>query len=161
MFNSKKLEKKHFSECYNTLSKDFNDLKYFNKIGWTKYEFKKQFDKDINFSIGLFKNNKIYAFILGDLKTIEKKSEYEILMVYVTTKSRKKGFATKLINDIPIYLDSFKLTNIYLEVAENNIEAINLYKKNLFKEIGVRKNYYYHSANKRLNAFLLNKKIND
>ena len=53
-----------------------------------------------------------------------------------------------------------KLIRIYLEVAENNTSAINLYYKNAFKKIGVRKNYYKFINNKK-DAIILEKIINE
>ena len=44
------------------------------------------------------KSNVLIGFVIGDLISIEKKLEYEILLIYVDNKFRKKGFASYLIN---------------------------------------------------------------
>ena len=51
---------------------------------------------------------------------------------------RKKGIGSKLLNEI-IKMDC---KHIMLEVNTKNIGAVNLYKKNNFKIINTRKNYY-------------------
>ena len=53
------------------------------------------------------------------------------------------------------------LKKITLEVSKNNIPAINLYQKNDFYKIGERKNYYLFQNNLRIDAFILEKKINE
>ena len=44
------------------------------------------------------KSNVLIDFVIGDLISIEKKLEYEILLIYVDNKFRKKGFASYLIH---------------------------------------------------------------
>ena len=116
--------------------------------------------KKINNSLGLLYNNELIAFLLGDLISVEKKSEYEILLVYVHKKFRKLGYATLLINEIIKPTKEYKIESIYLEVAENNLFAINLYKKNNFIKVGMRKKYY-SIENRKINAILFNKRLND
>ena len=41
--------------------------------------------------------------MIGDLITIEKKLEYEILSLYVSTQKRKLSHATKLLESIPLF----------------------------------------------------------
>ena len=44
------------------------------------------------------KTNVLIGFVIGDLISVEKKLEYEILLIYVDNKLSKKGFASYLIN---------------------------------------------------------------
>jgi len=46
-----------------------------------------------------------------------------------------------------------------LEVRESNLAAINLYKKYLFTNNGIRKNYYSKMNNQRENAILMSRKL--
>jgi len=160
LLETKILYQHHFSECYNLLKKSHNDLKYFNQLGWSKDQFLFQLSKDSNLALILLNNGQIEGFIIGDLITIEKKSEYEILVLYVDINARKLGHATKLINDIPFFLSKSKLKNIFLEVDKNNKAAINLYLKNYFIKIGVRQKYY-NLYNNKVDAYLFKKIIND
>ena len=57
--------------------------------------------KKSKFFLGLFNKAQLEAFIMENLITIEKKSEYEILIPYVDCQTRKLFHATKLINEFP------------------------------------------------------------
>ena len=65
---------------------------------------------------------------------------YELLEIAVDENYRNKGFANKLIDKLPSDMD------IFLEVSENNINAIKLYKKNNFIELARRKKYYLDNS---------------
>ena len=92
---------------------------------------------------------------------VEKKSEYEILLLYVDKNFRNHGHATYLINALNNILKSNKLNRITLEVPVSNYIAINLYKKNGFCQIGKRKNYYKISIDIKEDALIFEKKINE
>ena len=92
--------------------------------------------------------------MIGDLITIEKKLEYEILLLYVSIHKRKLGYATKLLENIPLALRKEQLKKIYLEVVADNFEAIQLFKKNRYKQTGTRNNYYMLKKIK-IDAFFL------
>ena len=76
------------------------------------------------------KTNILIGFIIGDLISIEKKSEYEILLIYVDNKLRKKVFVLYLINELTTYSFIQPLRKITLEISKTNIAILNLYKKN-------------------------------
>ena len=133
---------------------------YYEKIGWGLNQFKNQLTKENNFSLALFDNDIMTSFTLGDIISIEKIVEYEILLLYVNSKFRRLGYANKLLNKIQAVLKSSNLKKIYLEVSLDNISAIRLYKKNKFIKIGVRKKYYNYSG-KKIDALILEKIINE
>ena len=160
LLHCKKLLDEDFSKCFDLLSTDIEDLSYFKHLGWSKNQFKYQFLKKINFSIGLFSLNLMESFVIGDLINVDNKLEYEILLIYVYNSKRNKGYATKLLNNIPFFFENNKLKKIYLEVASNNKQAIKLYEKNDFKKEGIRKNYYQIDEEK-INAYFYNKIINE
>ena len=65
------------------------------------------------------------------------------LMNIVTKKQmRHNGFANFLLNELISISKKEKCSTITLEVNENNLPAINLYKKFGFTEVGRRKKYY-------------------
>lgn len=72
----------------------------------------------------------------GYLITYDNVDSLDIFEIAVDKNFRKNGLASKLLNRIN---DERK---ILLEVSEKNKVAINLYKKNGFKMISRRKNYY-------------------
>ncbi len=130
----------------------------FINMGWNVDEIIKQLHKDSNFSYGVFKNDGLVSFILGDLFNIEKISEYEILLIYVCKHFRKNGLGTTLINKIEE--NSKCLKKIYLEVSKNNHEGILFYKKMKFNIIHTRKNYFL-SSNNRVDGLVMSKVINN
>ena len=151
---------------YRKLSKDDNNLlnklisnegigyEEFLNMGWSLNQIINQLNKNTNLSFGAFYNESLVAFILGDLFNIEKISEYEILLIYVSKYFRKKGLGTKLINKIEENNNCLK--KIYLEVSKNNSVGILFYTKMKFKKIYTRKNYFF-LVNKKIDALVMSK----
>lgn len=69
---------------------------------------------------------------------------YDLIKICIIKNQRRKGFANKALFEL---LEIINFETFTLEVSENNIAAINLYKKNNFKEITRRKNYYSDGSN--------------
>ncbi len=103
--------------------------------------------------VGIFKDDELIAwggislFMDSDLMTIAVKNNY-----------RKMGYCSKILDNIIGKAMEKKLRNIFLEVRENNINAIRLYEKHGFHKISIRKNYY---KNPLENAIIMKKSIND
>ena len=131
----------------------FNYAEFLN-IGWSANQINEQLNKTTNFSYGIIYNNSLISFILGDLFNIEKISEYEILLIYVSKNFRNQGLGTELLKKIEENIRCLK--KIYLEVAKNNTEAVSFYKKMNFKIFNSRKNYYL-IENKKIEALLMSK----
>ena len=123
-------------------------------MGWTLNEVNNQLNKGINFSFGGFYNGSLISFILGDLINVEKISEYEILLIYVSKNFRKKGLGEKLLKKVEE--NNKCLKKIYLEVSKNNSDGISFYKKMKFKKIYTRRNYF-SKKNKKIDALVMSK----
>ena len=123
-------------------------------MGWSSIQIINQLNKDTNLSFGAFYNETLVSFIIGNLFNIEKISEYEILLLYVSKHFRKRGLGTQLINKIKENNNCLK--KIYLEVSKNNSEGIAFYTKMKFKTIYTRKNYLLINK-KRIDAFAMSK----
>ena len=158
MLKIKKLSSEKFCDCYNLITTNKNDEIYYKNLGWILNQFKKQLFKKNNFSLALFNDDLMISFIIGDIISIEKIIEYEILLIYVNFNYRQLGCASKLLNEIPIALNQDHLKKIYLEVSSDNYKAIKLYKNNKFIQTGTRKKYYQFNNNK-FDALLFEKKI--
>lgn len=76
----------------------------------------------------------LYALILPD--------NIDLISIVVDKNMRCQHVGTKLLQELKSIASNLSIT---LEVASNNIPARNLYTKNNFKEIYVRKNYYEDS----------------
>jgi [ribosomal protein S18]-alanine N-acetyltransferase len=81
--------------------------------------------------------------------------EAEILTIAVKDGMRKKGIGKELLNFHIVNLNYRGVKSIYLEVAENNTPAVNLYKGIGFSQIGVRKSYYRGIDGNRTSALTM------
>ena len=141
----------HFNNLIINEGKNYED---FLNMGWSPHQIINQLNKDTNLSFGAFYNKSLVSFIIGNLFNIEKISEYEILLIYVSKHFRKKGLGAQLINKIKE--NNSRLKKIYLEVSKNNLEGISFYTKMKFRTIYTRKNYFFKN-NKRIDAFAMSK----
>ena len=82
--------------------------------------------------------DKIIGFLLYSLIY----DRIEIEQFEVITKERRKGIGDKLLNYLIEKYKEKDIKNITLEVNEDNIAAINLYKKYDFKKVSTREKYY-------------------
>ncbi|ALF23817.1 ribosomal protein S18-alanine N-acetyltransferase [Fusobacterium nucleatum] len=101
-------------------------------------------------------NSFIYVYLIdskvcGYLIVLDSIDIYEILAIATIEEYRNKGIAQELLNKI-------KTKDIFLEVRESNQPAINFYKKNKFKEISIRKNYY---SKPNENAIIMKSEVNN
>ena len=119
-----------------------NDINYIEQIFNLEKEIfiNSAFNKSYMETLIKADNSFIYTYIIDDkvcgyLMVLDSIDVYEILAIATIEEYRNKGIAQEL-------LDKIKIKDIFLEVRESNQVAINFYKKNKFKEISVRKNYY-------------------
>ena len=135
-----------------------NDINYIDQI----FNLEKEIFKNFAFNKGYIEtlikgdNSFIYIYLIEDkicgyLMVLDSIDVYEILAIATIKKYRNKGIAQEL-------LDKIKTKDIFLEVRESNQVAINFYKKNKFKEISVRKNYY---SEPNENAIIMKLEVNN
>ena len=135
-----------------------NDINYIEQIFNLEKEIFKNsaFNKSYMETLIKGDNSFIYTYIIdnkvcGYLMVLDSIDIYEILAIATIEKYRNKGIAQEL-------LDKIKTKDIFLEVRESNQVAINFYKKNKFKEISVRKNYY---SEPNENAIIMKLEVNN
>ena len=68
--------------------------------------------------------------------------EAEIITIGVAPEARRTGIAAAMLGIVEGELKKNNIKNIFLEVAENNHPARELYSNNGYKEIGIRPKYY-------------------
>ena len=66
----------------------------------------------------------------------------DIIMVVTDRHNRGRGYASKLMSEVIERLKLKNMSQIFLEVRENNNVAKRLYKKFGFEPISIRKKYY-------------------
>ena len=135
-----------------------NDINYIEQIFNLEKEIfiNSAFNKSYMETLIKADNSFIYTYIIDDkvcgyLMVLDSIDVYEILAIATIEKYRNKGIAQEL-------LDKIKTKDIFLEVRESNQVAINFYKKNKFKEISVRKNYY---SEPNENAIIMKLEVNN
>jgi len=134
-----------------------DEYSYFKKIGWNLKNIESQFNKVNNYSLGYFKANNLVGLLIGDKIKNDKHYDLELHILFVLKAHRRKQIATKLLNYIQTNI--IKFSNIFIEVAEDNADAISFYKKNDFVFLNIRHNYYrYNDRNIHAKCFI--KKIN-
>ena len=135
-----------------------NDIDYIEQI----FNLEKEIFKNSAFSKSYLNtlikgdNSFIYVYLIdskvcGYLIVLDSIDVYEILAIATIEEYRNKGIAQELLAKI-------RIKNIFLEVRESNQTAINFYKKNKFKEISIRKNYYPKPAE---NAIIMKLEVNN
>ena len=121
---------------------NINDIEDINRLGIIFSE------KFINtYNVKEYLNNPNYYILLnvnnvtnGLLIIYKNIDYYELEAIVVDPNYRNKGIANNLIN---YFINNYVINeDIILEVAVNNVNAINLYKKNNFEIISTRKKYY-------------------
>ena len=135
-----------------------DDVDYIEQIFYLEKEIFKNsaFNKSYIETLIKGDNSFIYIYLIKDkvcgyLMVLDSIDVYEVLAIATIEEYRNKGIAQKLLNKI-------KIKNIFLEVRESNQTAINFYKKNKFKEISIRKNYYSEPTE---NAIIMKLEVNN
>ena len=108
-------------------------------------DFENYFNKD-KFKIWKISTQKIIGFVCF----YHVKDEIEIIQICINKSYQRKNFGSLIINKIK----NLNIKKIFLEVSVENSQAINFYKKNGFKKIGIRKDYY-KANNKKIDALRL------
>lgn len=115
------------------LQTDFDDF-------WNFEIFKEELANTNSIYLVLKYEDEIISF--GGIKIIL--DEADIMNIVTKKDRRNQGFANLLLNALISLAKEKKCKTITLEVSENNLPAIALYKE--FDEVGRRKNYYKKSG---------------
>lgn len=109
---------------------------------WSKKQLEESL-KNGNIFLTAEQGNEIVAFLLAE----DLIDSFNLLLIATKNEFKNKNIATKLMQKLEEIAKNKKIEKIWLEVRENNIPAINLYKKNDFKNIYLRRNYYKNGEN--------------
>lgn len=121
----------NLSSIKDILTQEFDDF-------WTYSILEQELNSSSTTYIIASQGNEIVGFA-GFLKVVDEAN----IMNIVTKKSKRNiGIGSLLLQSLIQLSKEQKMTSITLEVNENNIPAINLYKKFQFEQVGIRKKYY-------------------
>jgi ribosomal-protein-alanine acetyltransferase len=91
-------------------------------------------------------NGEIVGFIVGRAYTDRKPAVGHILTIDVSPEHRRKGIGLKLLREVERVFRNERVEVCYLEARQDNVAALNLYKKHGYKKVGKLKNYYYRNV---------------
>lgn len=121
----------------------FNDLKEICAIEsenfaspWNYGMFLEEYNRDFSHIFVFWKDNIIAAYMVF-VETAD--DELEVYNISVRKEYRRMGLASDMLRFL---LSNSSGKSIFLEVRDDNISAINLYRKFGFNVISVRKDYY-------------------
>ena len=125
-----------FNDIKNILISDFDD---FWKIDTFEEELK---NNNSYYLVGKI-NNEIVGF--AGIKIVL--DEADIMNVVTRKTYRNQGIGSIILEKLISYAKQNGIKKLTVEVNEQNLSAIHLYKKFNFKEIALRKNYYNNTYN--------------
>ena len=151
------INREQLSSMIKFIEDNSSEFNYFKMIGWNLKNIESQFSKNNNYSIGYYEADNLVGVLIGDTVKNDNAYDLELHILFVSKDLRRKKIATKLLNYIET--NNVNFSKIFIEVAENNVEAINFYQKNNFVFLNFRHNYYrYNKKNVHAKCFI--KKIN-
>ena len=149
------INKEHLISIINFINDNSDEFNYFKNIGWNIKNIESQFNKNNNYSLGYFEENNLVGVLIGDTIKNDKEYDLELHILFVSKDERRKKIATNLLNYIET--NNLNFSKIFIEVAEDNVEAINFYQKNNFVFLNFRHNYYrYNDKNIHAKCFIKN-----
>ena len=151
------INKEDLSSIIKFMDDNSNEYSYFKMIGWNLKNIESQFSKVNNYSLGYYKFNNLIGLLIGEKIKNDKDYDLELHMLFVSKDQRRKKIATKLLNYVET--NNINFSKIFIEVAEDNVDAINFYQKNNFVFLNFRHNYYRYNT-KNIHAKCFIKKIN-
>lgn len=126
-----------------------------NPVPWTKQNFMDCIEKEYYCLVQEF-NGVMSGFSITSFSI----DEAHLLNIGITPQFRRKGLGSNLLEKTELAAKAVGCKDVFLEVRKSNIKGIKLYKKNKYKQVGLRKNYYRPSLDyPREDALLFSKKV--
>lgn len=119
--------------------------KRFSLSEWSSQDYNNEILREESISKVVLKDKNIVGFVVARPITngIENNSKtLEIYNIAVSREFHKQGIGKLLLDYLQFFCCQQNITEIWLEVRESNIPAIQFYKKNNFSQIFTRKSYY-------------------
>lgn len=108
-------------------------------LPWSRQALISQLPDDMHMFIAAIDDDGLVLGYVGMMYVLD---EGYISNVAVSPEHRRLGIADSLISALVEKANKKGLSFVTLEVRKSNVPAIELYRKNGFCEVGLRKNYY-------------------
>lgn len=122
--------------------------------GWSEADFATWLSRTEAFACVVEVDAKLHALGLA----LEAGADAELLTIATAPQTRRAGLGRRIFQALNIEARNRALERWVLEVANNNLPAIQLYKTSGFMEIGLRK-AYYNTRNGRVDALVMARKV--
>jgi len=143
MLTFSKMNSNDLNSISSILQSDFDDF-------WNESILNSELKNENSYYVVAKENDTIVGF--GGLwKSVD---DIHITNIVTRKNLRNMGIGNAILNELINQAKIFGYNIITLEVNENNIPAISLYKKFGFKEVGIRKKYYNNCDNAIIMNFL-------
>ena len=109
---------------------------------WSQLRFTTSIENSDNLCYCLSLNGKTIGYLIAMLAL----DTTDILNIGIDPDFKRQGHGTALLNHLIEELKKRHISEILLEVRAGNKSAIRFYKRQGFKEISVRKNYYMKNS---------------
>lgn len=87
-------------------------------------------------------DNIVAGFIIAQVEIENNTLFGHIITINVASAYRRKGIATKMLQEIETILEQKSINEVHLEVREDNSAALKLYQKSGYQKIGRLEKYY-------------------
>ena len=104
---------------------------------WSEDSFKNELSENGLFSVA-FDGGKLEGYVV--LRSLD--VECELLDIAVAPEARRTGIGEAMLATAVAYAEEHGAEKVWLEVREGNADALRLYKRYGFREVGRRKAYY-------------------
>ena len=116
--------------------------------GWEATVFEEFLHNPLTFGMKIKEDQTLAGYVLW--RKIE--DEAEILTLVVEPKHQRKGIGRTLMTHLYTTLKETGVTRLFLEVAEDNVEALSFYRNHGFTFLSKRPHYYPRGANRYISA---------
>ncbi len=147
----KNITAENLAELTNLIYSEKKEFDFFLKLGWNNKNIENHLKKTNNFSLGCFIDKKICGILIGEKVINNLQFDLEVHIMFISKSYRRNNIGTEMLNYIEISKNITNISKLFLEVSENNLEAIKFYEKNNFVFFNFRHNYY-KDDNENFNA---------
>jgi [ribosomal protein S18]-alanine N-acetyltransferase len=123
--------------------------------GWSENEFEQLLAERNTLTHRLRAGSETIGFIISRLAA----DEAEILSVAIDSPWRGRGLSGQLLQTHLGHLAGHGIRTVFLEVEENNLPAVKLYKRYGFQVVGRREQYYREPSGQLLSALVMQRDL--
>lgn len=138
---------------------DLDDVYEIDKDSFPVPWSKSSFEEELRNMLATYLVAKVDGKVIGYIGSWMVIDECHITNIAVNSKYRRKGVASKLVNELLKYCNNHGISYVLLEVRLNNFAAQKLYERFGFKSDGIRKGYYKNPDGTYDDAILMTKEF--